>query len=53
MLAIALLVLLNRRGIHETLRNRAPANVLLSVCFLLFGFLAAMQVAESVGGLLG
>lgn len=51
-LAIALLVLLNRRGIHETLRNRAPANVLLSVCFLLFGFLAAMQVVESVGGLL-
>lgn len=52
-LAIALLVLLNRRGVPDTLRNRIPANILLVICLVLFGFLAAMQVRESVGGLLG
>lgn len=52
-LALALLVLLNRGGLDETLRNRTPANILLVICFLLFGVLAAMQVVESVGGLLG
>ena len=52
-LAIALLVILNRASVPETLRNRGLSNVLLSVCFLLFGFLAVLQVRESVMGFLG
>ncbi|MDN6123395.1 MAG: Nramp family divalent metal transporter [Brevibacterium sp.] len=52
-LAIALLVILNRTSVPETLRNKKLSNVLLSVCFLLFGALAVLQVKESVMGLLG
>ncbi|RBP64918.1 Mn2+/Fe2+ NRAMP family transporter [Brevibacterium sanguinis] len=52
-LALALLVILNRSAIHETLRNRWLSNVLLIVCLVLFGFLAALQVQETVTGLLG
>ena len=52
-LAIALLVILNRASVPAALRNSNWSNVLLSVCFLLFGFLAALQVQESVMGLLG
>ena len=52
-LAIALLVILNRTSVPASLRNRGWSNVLLSVCFVLFGFLAVLQVKESVMGLLG
>lgn len=52
-LAIALLVILNRSSVPAALRNRKLSNVLLSVCFLLFGFLAVLQVKESVMGFLG
>lgn len=52
-LAIALLVILNRSSVPAALRNRKLSNVLLSVCFLLFGFLAVLQVKDSVMGFLG
>ncbi|GAA1856547.1 Nramp family divalent metal transporter [Brevibacterium marinum] len=52
-LAAALLVILNRSSVPESLRNKGVSNVLLSVCFLLFGFLAVLQVKESVMGLMG
>lgn len=52
-LAIALLIILNRTSVPETLRSKGLSNVLLTVCFLLFGFLAVLQVQESVMGLLG
>ncbi|MDN5819106.1 MAG: hypothetical protein L0H42_12435 [Yaniella sp.] len=35
----------------RTSRNKGLSNVLLSVCFLLFGFLAVLQAKESVMGL--
>lgn len=52
-LAIALLVILNRSSVPAALRNKEVSNVLLTICFLLFGFLAVLQVKESVMGLLG
>ena len=52
-LAIALLVILNRSSVPAALRNKGVSNVLLTICFLLFGFLAVLQVKESVMGLLG
>ncbi|GAA1948160.1 Nramp family divalent metal transporter [Brevibacterium antiquum] len=52
-LAIALLVILNRISVPTALRNKGLSNVLLTVCFLLFGFLAVLQVRESLMGLLG
>ena len=52
-LAIALLVILNRTSVPTALRNKGLSNVLLTVCFLLFGFLAVLQVRESLIGLLG
>lgn len=52
-LAIALLVILNRSSVPAALRNKELSNVLLTICFLLFGFLAVLQVKESVMGLLG
>src|SRR5699024_7689790 len=52
-LALALLVILNRSSVPAELRNKALSNVLLSVCFLLFGFLAVLQVKESLMGLVG
>lgn len=52
-LAVALLVVLNRSSVPAALRNKGLSNVLLTVCFLLFGALAVLQVQESVMGLLG
>lgn len=52
-LAIALLVILNRTSVPAALRNKRVSNVLLTICFLLFGALAVLQVQESVMGLLG
>ncbi|MGO2034970.1 MAG: Nramp family divalent metal transporter [Brevibacterium sp.] len=52
-LAVALLVILNRSSMAAELRNRWLSNVLLGVCFLLFGFLAVLQVKESVMGFMG
>ncbi|MGO2860522.1 MAG: Nramp family divalent metal transporter, partial [Brevibacterium sp.] len=52
-LAVALLVILNRSSVAAELRNRWLSNVLLGVCFLLFGFLAVLQVKESVMGFMG
>ena len=52
-LALALLVILNRSSVPAELRNTKWSNVLLGICLVLFGFLAALQVRESVMGLLG
>ncbi|HCD85825.1 MAG TPA: divalent metal cation transporter, partial [Agrobacterium sp.] len=52
-LARALLVILNRSSVPESLRNSWWSNVLLAVCLGLFGFLAVLQVIESVSGLVG
>jgi Mn2+/Fe2+ NRAMP family transporter len=52
-LALALLVILNRSSVPAELRNTKWSNVLLGICLALFGFLAALQVRESVMGLLG
>ncbi|SMX91023.1 Nramp family divalent metal transporter [Brevibacterium aurantiacum] len=52
-LAIALLVILNRSSVPAALRNKEVSNVLLTICFLLFSALAVLQVQESVMGLLG
>ena len=50
-LALALLVILNRSSVPAELRNTKWSNVLLGICLALFGFLAALQVRESVMGL--
>ena len=52
-LALALLVILNRSSVPTALRNTPWSNLLLGVCLALFGFLAALQVRESVMGLFG
>lgn len=52
-LALALLILLNRKSTPATLRNRVPTNILLVICLVLFGYLAALQVQESVASFLG
>ena len=52
-LALALLVILNRSSVPAQLRNTKWSNVLLTVCLALFGFLAALQVKESVMGMFG
>ncbi|KHS50748.1 hypothetical protein [Brevibacterium linens] len=52
-LALALLVILNRSSVPAQLRNTKWSNVLLAVCLALFGFLAALQVQESVMGFIG
>ncbi|MEH0524165.1 Nramp family divalent metal transporter [Streptomyces stelliscabiei] len=50
LLAGALLVLLNRRGVEPALRNPITSNVLLGGSFVLFGVLAAVQLKDSLGG---
>ncbi|KND46539.1 Nramp family divalent metal transporter [Streptomyces stelliscabiei] len=50
LLAGALLVLLNRRGVEPALRNPINSNVLLGGSFVLFGVLAAVQLKDSLGG---
>lgn len=52
-LAVALLLLLNRRSMQPDLRNGIVSNVLLIVCLVLFGFLAVLQISESLGSLTG
>lgn len=52
-LSIALLVLLNRRSVPPELRNGPLANIALSACLALFGFLAVLQIIESLSGLAG
>lgn len=52
-LALALLVILNRESVPTGLRNTKWSNVLLGVCLALFGFLAILQVKESVMGFIG
>lgn len=52
-LAVALLLLLNRRSMQRDLRNGIVSNVLLIVCLVLFGFLAVLQISESLGSLTG
>lgn len=52
-LALALLVILNRSSVPGSLRNSWWSNVLLAVCLGLFGFLAVLQVIESVSGFVG
>ena len=50
-LSIALLILMNRKDLPAGLRNGPIANTLLVACLALFGFLAALQLQESVTGL--
>ncbi|MGO0605419.1 Nramp family divalent metal transporter [Brevibacterium linens] len=52
-LALALLVILNRGSVPTGLRNTKWSNLLLTVCLALFGFLAILQVKESVMGFIG
>ncbi|WP_169251025.1 Nramp family divalent metal transporter [Brevibacterium sp. 'Marine'] len=52
-LALALLVILNRSTVPAQLRNTKWSNLLLGICLALFGFLAALQVRESVMGFIG
>lgn len=52
-LALALLVILNRGSVPTGLRNTWWSNPLLTVCLALFGFLASLQVKESVMGFIG
>lgn len=48
-LSFALLRLLNRRSLPQRLRNGWLSNIALVACLLLFGFLAVVQVLESLG----
>lgn len=52
-LALAPLVILNRGSVPTGLRNTWWSNLLLTVCLALFGFLAILQVKESVMGFIG
>lgn len=51
-LSVALLVLMNRRGTPRELRNGWVSNGLLVACLLLFGFLSALQLQETITGLI-
>lgn len=50
-LAVTLLILLNRKTMDERLRNGWLSNTMLIACLALFGFLAGLQVWETVTGL--
>ena len=51
-LAILLLILLNRRSVPASLRSGWLSNSVLVLCLLLFTLLAGVQVVETVRGLL-
>ncbi|GAA4513392.1 Nramp family divalent metal transporter [Brevibacterium yomogidense] len=51
-LAIVLLLLLNRASVEPSLRNGWLSNTVLVVCLVLFTVLAGVQVVETVAGLL-
>jgi Mn2+/Fe2+ NRAMP family transporter len=51
-LAVLLLILLNRRSVPASLRSGWLSNSVLVLCLLLFTLLAGVQVVETVRGLL-
>lgn len=52
-LAILLLILLNRKSMDAQLRSGPLSNAMLVLCLLLFTFLAGVQIVETVSGLVG
>lgn len=52
-LAIVLLLLLNRKSVVPELRNGWLSNTVLTVCLVLFTVLAGVQVVETISGLIG